>query len=416
MSDNTNATEIKKLRNEVQVLRDELAIMKRKYEDIIYNLDTDNFSGRFIKEQGDMRAAIEFNAKGIKTKVSNEEFSSQMELTAETIKTKVSQEDAESLKESILTQTATNISTAVTDVTAETDEKLKKYSTIEQTAESIKAAVEESNPDMTGYATTEWTQNEIVSKVNKTFITNLVDDKYETKSNASSNYDELEGSITELESSIEQNANSIKMVVSKNISAKFKNNAKPTADNTDDQQKGMLCQYKSKLYYFNEIDQEWKLYPYADGIKSQFLQTEYGFDLVGDVKIRGDIIGADYDGDDDKSRTVMNSEGLDVYDVVGHKKIGIGCKYDYIGENLHPVITLGIGTGTTANDAGAIVKLGSGLWIGDSSIAKSDCLANYPNGDKILDLSEYNMYSNGIFIDFTKGKIYKYEKGVPSLL
>ena len=51
MSDNINNMNDKQLRNEVQLLRDELAIMKRKFEDIIYNLDTDNFSSRFVKEQ-----------------------------------------------------------------------------------------------------------------------------------------------------------------------------------------------------------------------------------------------------------------------------------------------------------------------------------------------------------------------------
>lgn len=74
MSDNINAMNFKQLRNEVQLLRDELAIMKRKYEDIIYNLDDDNFSSRFVKEKGDMRTAIEVNAEGIKTKVSKEDL------------------------------------------------------------------------------------------------------------------------------------------------------------------------------------------------------------------------------------------------------------------------------------------------------------------------------------------------------
>ena len=55
MSDyNISNMNMKQLRNEVQALRDELAIFKRKYEDVIYNLDTDNFSGRFIKEQANM--------------------------------------------------------------------------------------------------------------------------------------------------------------------------------------------------------------------------------------------------------------------------------------------------------------------------------------------------------------------------
>ena len=79
--------ELRKLRNEVQLLRDELAIMQRKYEDILYNLDDENFSSRFVKEKGDMKTAIEATAEGIKTKVSNEELKkySTKEQTAEHI-------------------------------------------------------------------------------------------------------------------------------------------------------------------------------------------------------------------------------------------------------------------------------------------------------------------------------------------
>ncbi len=114
MSDNINNMDFKQLRNEVQLLRDELAIMKRKYEDIIYNLDTDNFSSRFVKEQGDMRTAIEINAEGIKTKVSNEEFDSAMTQTAEKIETEVkNREDADKQLSSKITQTAEEISTSV---------------------------------------------------------------------------------------------------------------------------------------------------------------------------------------------------------------------------------------------------------------------------------------------------------------
>lgn len=94
MSDsNINQMTVKQLRNEVQLLRDELAIMKRQYEDIIYNLDTDNFSSRFVKEQGNMKTAIEINAKGIKTKVSQEDLDKNLseyttlEQTANAIKT-----------------------------------------------------------------------------------------------------------------------------------------------------------------------------------------------------------------------------------------------------------------------------------------------------------------------------------------
>ena len=93
MSNVYNMTD-KQLRNEVQLLRDELAIMKRKYEDIIYNLDDDNFSSRFVKEKNDMRTAIEVTAEGIKTKVSREDLKaySTIEQTAEQIKSTVTKE------------------------------------------------------------------------------------------------------------------------------------------------------------------------------------------------------------------------------------------------------------------------------------------------------------------------------------
>lgn len=169
MSDNINTMNFKQLRNEVQLLRDELAIMKRKYEDIIYNLDDDNFSSRFVKEKGDMRTAIEVNAEGIKTKVSNEKFESAMKQTAEKIETSVS---------------AIN-------------EDLKNYSTIEQTAEKITATVTKD------YVTTlidgEYVTNanfETKFNVCAEGIYSTVENTYETKEDANSNYSSLRGSIS----------------------------------------------------------------------------------------------------------------------------------------------------------------------------------------------------------------------------
>ena len=130
----------KQLRNEVQSLRDELAVMKRKYEDIIYNLDDDNFSSRFVKEKGDMRTAIEINADGIKTKVSNEEFESTKTQTANLISSevkKLSEKDTELSTK--ITQTATEIRAEVKSATETIDGKFDNYSTIEQTANAIKS-------------------------------------------------------------------------------------------------------------------------------------------------------------------------------------------------------------------------------------------------------------------------------------
>lgn len=156
MSDNINKMDIKQLRNAVQLLSDELAIMKRKYEDIIYNLDTDNFSSRFVKEQGDMKTAIEITAEGIKTKVSKED--------------------------------------------------LKAYSTIEQTAEQIKSTVtkefvvEQFNGEI---VTNAILSSQIAQKADEIYLS--VSQDFETKDNANSNYNDLSNSI----SSVSIKANSI---------------------------------------------------------------------------------------------------------------------------------------------------------------------------------------------------------------
>ncbi len=142
---------IKQLRNEVQLLRDELARMKRKYEDIIYNLDTDNFSSRFVKEQGNMKTAIEVNAKGIKTKVSSEDL----------------------------------------------DKSLSEYSTIVQTASMINTTVtKEYVIDKLGddYVTNAVLSSEIKQTADEIYLS--VSGQYETKTDANANYNALHSSIS----------------------------------------------------------------------------------------------------------------------------------------------------------------------------------------------------------------------------
>ena len=312
MSNDVNKTELKQLRNEVQRLRDELAIMKRKYEDIIYNLDDDNFSSRFVKEKGDMKTAIEITAEGIKTKVSKAELDKSLEST--------------------ITQTAGMIQS------------------------EVKALYD--NDDM-------------------------------------------------LYTEISQTADSIKSVVSKNISVKFQKEDKPTDSNTTDAQKGMLCEYGENLYYFNDITNTWKKYPHADGVKSQFLQTESGFELMGDVSVRGKLISEG----ETSGYSQMDAYGFSVYDAADNHKVCIG--YKPVNKVNYPYMELGVGAGNDYNDSGIILKLGCGVWIGDSSVLK-EC-GDYPGGYSIL----YNIsaeYSNatGLFIDFYEDKIYKYIKGVPT--
>lgn len=94
--ENISKMNFKELRTEVQLLRDELAIFKRKYEDAIYNLDSDNFGKSFAVEQNNMKAQISISAEAIKTMVSDTDLEnalskySTITQTADAIQTVVS--------------------------------------------------------------------------------------------------------------------------------------------------------------------------------------------------------------------------------------------------------------------------------------------------------------------------------------
>lgn len=123
----------KQLRKEVQSLRDELAIMRRKYEDIIYNLDTNNFSSRFVKEQNNMKTAIKVTAEGIKTKVSKEDLDAFQESTFE--------QTAEQISATVTRNFVTNLLDGeyVTNATFESQFNIYAdgiYATVEKTYET----------------------------------------------------------------------------------------------------------------------------------------------------------------------------------------------------------------------------------------------------------------------------------------
>ena len=282
--------DFKELRNEVQLLRDELAIMKRGYEDLLYNLDDENFSSKIIKEKDGMKTQIEINEKGISTLVSS----------------------------------------------------LDNYSTISQTN------------------------------------------------------------------------NKIAMVVSKSVSASFVSNVKPTRSNTTDEEKGMICEYDGEYYYYNNVSLSWNKCPYQNEIKSLFEQTSDGFNLVGDVSVKGKILSID-----ETNYTQMSSTGLNVfiYDETQEKwenKIGMGY---FSGIHEYPYITLGAGTSSNSlQNVGCICKLGYGLWIGDASIV--DKGGDYPGGalESPSDFPLSSKNATGIFIDLQKDTMYKYINGVCSEL
>ncbi len=123
------------LRDTVQLLSDELALFKHKYEDSINNLDYNNMSAVLIKEKDTMKAQITVTADAIKTMVSDTDLQLELE------------------KYSTIEQTAEEIELAVIRLDASTDNKLKEYSTITQMADKISMAVNAafSNPEEVEY-------------------------------------------------------------------------------------------------------------------------------------------------------------------------------------------------------------------------------------------------------------------------
>lgn len=64
--------DFKQLRNEVQLLRDELAMFKRKYEDAIYNIGTENLDKSLVAEQDNVKARVMVTADAITSTVQSQ--------------------------------------------------------------------------------------------------------------------------------------------------------------------------------------------------------------------------------------------------------------------------------------------------------------------------------------------------------
>lgn len=110
--------DFKELRDEVQLLRDELAIMQRKYEDILYNLDYENFSGNLIKEKDNMKTRISQTESNITAQAeridNNSSEIATLELTASGISSSVKEvQDGISTMKTSISQTSDSITQIV---------------------------------------------------------------------------------------------------------------------------------------------------------------------------------------------------------------------------------------------------------------------------------------------------------------
>lgn len=252
MSDLTTM-DVKRLRNEVQDLRDELALMKRKFEDILYNLDTDNFSPRVVKQGNDMYTKIEQNAEGITLQAEkideNVQNLASLKVTADEIETavfeKTTDEDGNTQKISKIEQTAEAIRSEVKTEVDTVNGKFEKYSTTLETETLIsnKISQEMESISFENYYTKTETLSQISASANT--IQSTVANTYQTKKDADSNYTTLSGSI----STVTQTANGISSKVEKMDSGEF-----------------------------------------GDKGFSLFTQTASGFKLSGKVEISGDLV------------------------------------------------------------------------------------------------------------------------------
>lgn len=152
--ENIEKMNFKELRAEVQLLRDELSILKRKYDDALYNLDSDNFSGSYTAEQNDMKAQVKVTANAVSVLVAEMGNYATTEWTSKQI-----------------TSTVKNYQTKA-DADAEYDELMTE---ITQTAGSITSIA---SKNMNAYFESDYNPNNITTSAKQKSMLCLYEDEY----------------------------------------------------------------------------------------------------------------------------------------------------------------------------------------------------------------------------------------------
>lgn len=137
-----NQMDFRELRNEVQSLKDTLTRALRTYEDLLYNLDNDNFSSTIIKEKNDMKTQITVTAEGLSAQITAisdkaEELSTKISVQAGDIETVTKRVSDTEMNITNIKADYDAISTQVETIEGD----LANYSTITQTDDKISLAV-----------------------------------------------------------------------------------------------------------------------------------------------------------------------------------------------------------------------------------------------------------------------------------
>lgn len=385
MSNDVNKMELKQLRNEVQMLRDELAIMKRKYEDIIYNLDDDNFSSRFVKEKGDMKTAIEVTAEGIKTKVSNEEFESAMSQTAERIHSAVSKNID---MDKVINATSTDEFIDKSKIYS-LDDELYYYNSISQKwskvkdDESVQSIFEQTSD---GFKLTGDVKVDGSCILTESLTFNSSDKPLEIEYSANGK--------TDWHSTFNSNRDEFMRI---KIGSQWSDAMKVVGTDGGNGSDAEVTFQKVNAVLGH-------LYKTADNKVPTEINGSY---IYSPSVLGGSFYGSVFYAGSGNGFSQMDEHGFSLYATENAPKVGIGYK---VSDWDYPYITLGQGAGWTGNGSGIVLKLGSGVWIGDSSVLEA--CGNYPGGFDFVTNAGAN--ATGLFIDFEGDTIYKYIKGVPT--
>ena len=395
MSNDINQMDFRQLRNEVQLLRDELAIMQRKYEDILCNLDTDNFSSRFVKEQGDMRTAIEVAAEGVKSKVSREDL------------------EAYSTK----TQTAEQIQNIVSK-NAKLDEAISISSIDKATDTSKIYVIRETDDDDNVLSETYYYFNDITKNWEV-----LSGDNIYTVFQQTANGFKLKGNV-KVDGSL---------ILTDTLTFNSTNRPLDVQYSTDGDDWHYEFDSSSDQFMRIKIGSQWSeamkvvgddgntasvtfatvnkvlgyLYKTVDGEVPTKVTGAY---IWSPKVLGGEFYGSVFYAGDGNGYSQMDADGFNVYDINEANKIALG----YVTKDwTYPYLILGEGSGYSGSGAGVVYKMDNGLWIGDSCVVPYG--GSYPgNTTHAEDISLSN--ATGIYIDFNNDKIYKYIKGKVSEL
>lgn len=291
-TDNIEKMDFDQLRKAVQLLRDDVDLWKRKYEDAIQNLDESNFSKSFTVTQNRMKAQFKIAADVIKTAVTEDDLAQELtkystiEQTAEAITSTVTAEYVNTLigddivtnatMQSAIQQSATQIQTSVS-ATYETKEDAETAyseinSKITQSADLITATV--TKEYVTGLIGDEYVSNAVMNTAieqSATSIKSEVSSTYETKTDAEQSHNTLNSKIT-------QTANEINLTVSSNYNS-LSDDIDSVYDEIDGVYDDLSSDISSVSIKANSISSR---VTDVEGITSQFTQTSYGFMLDGE--------------------------------------------------------------------------------------------------------------------------------------